>query len=75
MIGCRRLKIAGLQPGDQIVSYDGARVFNYGDLNDQLLQGEPGESVIVDILRDGAPMQVVMPRGPIGITAGRFRRR
>lgn len=61
-------QVAGLQSGDRIVSYDGQRVFSTTDLNEQTLQGEPGESVVVDILRDGVPMQVVMPRGPIGIT-------
>lgn len=66
---------AGLQVGDQIVSYDGQRVFSYTDINNQQLQGEVGESVVVDILRDGMSMQLVMPRGPIGIQAGRFRGR
>jgi len=64
-------QVAGLQPGDQIIRYDGQRVFSYSDINDQQLQGEAGESVVVDILREDAPMQIVMPRGPIGIQAGR----
>lgn len=69
-------QIAGLQPGDEIVSYDGQRVFSAFDLNRQTMQGEPGQSVVVDILRDDAPMQLVMPRGPIGISArGRGRMR
>jgi len=63
---------AGLQPGDEIVSYDGNRVFNVSDLNQQTMLGESGESVVVDITRDGMPMQVVMPRGPIGVSTGRF---
>lgn len=62
---------AGLQRGDEIVRYDGQRVFSYSDINARQLAGEPGESVVVDILRDGVPMQVVMPRGPIGIEARR----
>jgi C-terminal processing protease CtpA/Prc len=62
---------AGLQRGDEIVRYDGQRVFSYSDLNARQLAGEAGESVVVDILRDGVPMQVVMPRGPIGIEARR----
>lgn len=64
---------AGLQSGDQIVSYDGQRVFNTFELNQQTVQGEPGQNVVVDIVRDGMPMQVVLPRGPIGISTGRFR--
>ncbi|MCH8867399.1 MAG: PDZ domain-containing protein [Proteobacteria bacterium] len=66
---------AGLQSGDQIVSYDGQRVFSYSDLNNQTFSGEPGQSVVVDILRDGMPMQIVMPRGPIGVESRRFVRR
>lgn len=65
---------AGLQPGDQIVAYDGQRVFNGGELVQQTMATGTG-TVIVDVLRDGAPMQVVVPRGPIGVEIGRFRRR
>ena len=67
--------VAGLQSGDQILSYDGQRVFNTFELNQQTMQGEPGASVVVDILRDDVPMQVVMPRGPIGIYTFEGRRR
>jgi len=63
---------AGLQPGDQIVRYDGNRVFDVSDLNQQTMLGEPGESVVVDITRDGIPMQLVMPRGPIGVSTARY---
>jgi len=65
----------GLQSGDQIVSYDGTRVFDVSDLNQQTMLGEPGESVVVDITRYGMPMQVVLPRGPIGVSTGRDRGR
>ena len=61
---------AGLQPGDEIVGYNGERVYSLGDLQALTIAGEPGESVAVDIVRDGQPMQVYMPRGPLGITGG-----
>jgi len=61
---------AGLQPGDEIVGYNGERVFSLRDLQAQTIAGEPGETVPVDILRDGQPMQIYMPRGPLGITGG-----
>jgi C-terminal processing protease CtpA/Prc len=64
---------AGLQPGDEIVRYDGERVFSMTDLTQQAIEGEPGQNVAVDIVRNGVPMQVVMPRGPIGISGGRRR--
>jgi hypothetical protein len=62
---------AGLHVGDQIVNYGGARVYNMYDLSQEILQGAPGERVVVDFLRDGVPMQLVLPRGPVGITGGR----
>lgn len=66
---------AGLQSGDQIVSYNGQRVFSYGELSDQTMNATPGQSVVVDIVRDGIPMQVVVEAGPIGISNRGFRRR
>jgi len=66
---------AGLQSGDQIVGYDGQRVFSYGELSDQTMSATPGQSVVVDIVRDGIPMQVVVDAGPIGISNRGFRGR
>ena len=62
---------AGLLPGDEILSYDGKRIFSMSDLTRQTLEGQPGEQVVVDVRRDGVSMQVVVPRGPIGISGGR----
>ncbi len=59
---------AGLQPGDQVVSYNGERVFNVMDLRGLTMQGRPGEDVVIEIDRDGVRMQLTVPRGPIGIT-------
>jgi len=65
---------AGLQPGDEIVRYDGERVFNISDLTRRTMDGAAGQNVIVDIMRNGNPMQIVMPRGPVGISGGRRTR-
>ena len=65
---------SGMQPGDQIVAYGGERVFDVRELNQVLLEGEPGEPVVVDIERDGQPIQLVIPRGPLGISSGFSRR-
>ena len=64
---------AGLLPGDRITHYDGERVFSTFDLTRQALEGQAGENVVVNIVRDGVPMQVVMPRGPLGISTRRGR--
>ncbi len=66
---------AGLQPGDEILRYDGERVFNMTDLTRQTMDGGvAGDNVVVDIMRNGIPMQVVMPRGPLGVSGGRRSR-
>lgn len=59
---------AGLQPGDDLVSYDGERVFSVFDLRELTMRGEPGQDVVVEIDRDGVRMQLTLPAGPIGIT-------
>ncbi len=61
-------QVAGLQPGDQIVRYDGERVFSMMDVASRIMQGQTEGNVIVDIVRDGAPMQLVLPRGPLGVS-------
>jgi hypothetical protein len=66
---------SGLAPGDEIVAYDGQRVFDMRELNALTLEGTAGESVAVDVRRDGRTVRLVMPRGPIGITGGGFRGR
>ena len=65
---------AGLQHGDNILRYANTRVFNIGDLNTATAQGNVGESVLVEIERDGQPLQLTIPRGPIGVSSGRFGR-
>jgi C-terminal processing protease CtpA/Prc len=59
---------AGLQPGDEIVSYNGERVFSVNDLRALTLQGTAGEDVVIEIDRDGVRMQLNVQRGPVGIT-------
>ncbi len=61
---------AGMQPGDQIVSYAGQRVFNMADLTALTLQGTPGQSVTLEVQRNQQSVQLVIPRGPIGIGGG-----
>lgn len=64
---------AGLTTGDEIVAYDGQRVFDLRELNALTLEGTAGESVVVEVRREGQTLQLVLPRGPIGIFGGGFR--
>jgi len=68
VIGSSPANRAGLKPGDQIVNYDGSRVFSMFELRSKAFEGNPGEDVVVDIERDGQRMQLVLPRGPMGIS-------
>lgn len=73
VFGASPAQTAGLQQGDRITHYDGERVYSTFDLTRQTMEGEPGANVVVDFIRDGVPMQVVMQRGPLGIRASRRR--
>lgn len=61
---------AGLRPGDQIVSYAGQRVFDNGDLTSLTREGNPGESVTVEVNRNGQIVQLSVPRGVLGVQTG-----
>lgn len=65
---------AGLQSGDEIVGYDGERVFSSFELMQLTMAGGEG-NVVIDVVREGSPMQIVLPRGPIGVEIGRIRGR
>ena len=58
---------AGLQPGDVILSYGDQRVFSTQQLTDLRSSGDRGTPVTLDIVREGRPMQITMPRGPMGV--------
>ena len=64
---------AGLRPGDQLVSYDGERVYSMTDLRRQTMKGAPGESVVIEVERGGMRIQLSVPRGPIGFTGNGAR--
>ena len=61
---------SGLQAGDEIVAYNGQRVFDVTELNELTLGGATGESVVVEVRRNGQSLQLVLPRGPLGIWGG-----
>jgi membrane-associated protease RseP (regulator of RpoE activity) len=62
-------QLAGLKDGDVVLRYDGERLFDFEDLREASYRGEPGESVILEVRRaDGTSAQLVIPRGPMGIS-------
>ena len=74
VIGSSPAQTAGLRAGDEITRYDGARVYSMTDITKVTMTGEPGQNVVIDVVREGINIQIVMPRGPLGITGGRSRR-
>ena len=60
----------GLQTGDHILSYDQNRMFNWIELKRATAEGELGEYVSIDILRDGQRFNLWVPRGPLGVMLG-----
>lgn len=63
---------AGLQEGDKIISYDNERIFNINDLQEATQSGTEGQTVVMEVERDGLSVTLVLPRGTIGISAGAF---
>lgn len=64
----------GIQPGDEIRSYNGRRIFNMRELQMATNRAEPGTEVVVEVMRNGTPMTVSMPAGPMGVSAGAWGR-
>ena len=65
----------GLKPGDVIVSYNGTRVYSTRELQVLSMGAEPGQNSVVEVLRDGARMQVSLPTGPMGVQVRGMRAR
>ncbi len=59
---------AGFQRGDIVLSYDGQRIWNGQELTQLRSEGQSGTPTNVEVLRDGVPMTLTIPRGPMGIT-------
>ena len=60
---------AGITEGDVLLSYDGERLFRFDDLRAASYRGEPGDMVLMEVRRaDGTVAQMVIPRGPMGIS-------
>lgn len=66
---------AGLLPGDSIIAYDNNRVFSVNGLNRMTAIGQEGESVLIEVKRNGELVQLTIPRGPIGVQSNQYGHR
>lgn len=57
----------GLQGSDQIIEYDGQRIFGSKELSSLVTQGSSGVMTLVRVKREGAVHDIYLPRGPLGI--------
>lgn len=59
---------AGVQPGDRIVAIDGtsAKGMNTRQAA-ELIRGEEGSEVVIDLLRDGRPLQLTLHRARVEV--------
>jgi hypothetical protein len=58
---------AGLLAGDLILRYANKRVFNPRALRTWTTRGTSGETVWIEVLRNGEIISVAVPRGPLGV--------
>ena len=58
---------AGIEPGDILDRYDGRKIFTSPELISATRQGAPGSTVPVDLVRNGEPLRVYVPQGPLGV--------
>ncbi|HXK21933.1 MAG TPA: PDZ domain-containing protein [Myxococcota bacterium] len=58
---------SGLEDGDEVVSYDGQRIFEARALMHATTEGTADQQTEMIVRRDGQEQRIVVPRGPIGI--------
>lgn len=66
-------EMSGMKDGDMILNYDNKRMFSWKELQDATSLGERDEYVNVTVLRNGQPLNLWIPRGPLGIRLGTAR--
>lgn len=58
---------AGMVPGDVIISYADERLFGWSELREATASGERGETVLIRVMRGEDSVDLLMPRGPLGV--------
>jgi hypothetical protein len=64
---------AGIKPGDHIIRYDSQPIYNWMELRSATTSGNIGDSVEVEVDRDGETLQFYLMRGPLGIRMDALR--
>ena len=57
----------GIQSGDHILRYDNQRIYSGFELRQATMGGNAGDSVPVEVERDGEILEFYLDRGPLGI--------
>jgi hypothetical protein len=57
----------GLRAGDMVLRYGDARIFEPDELVTETRGGASGETVRLEVIRDGQRIEVDVPRGPLGL--------
>jgi len=65
---------AGFRPGDIVVSYGDRRIFRGQELRSATTRGGLGETVTVDVLRNGEELRLYATRGALGVDLQNVRR-
>jgi hypothetical protein len=58
---------AALEAGDVVLAYGGQRILRLHDLRNATFNAEVGESMALDVERDGEARRFYVPAGPLGI--------
>ena len=61
-------QLAGIELGDVVVSYADATIYHTRELQNATRDGLRSESISVVVLRSGQHINLVIPRGPLGVT-------
>ncbi len=58
---------SGFQTNDIILYYDNQKILGWPDIRTATVQGDIGSYTSVEIMRDGAQMSLMVPRGTLGV--------
>ncbi len=67
VIGGSAAELAGLQIGDVVLDYADSRIFSTRELQNATRGGSRGETITISVERQGQPLLIQVPRGPLGV--------